>query len=161
MQRTLKILGVLILVLLLAAIVTPFLFKDKLDDLLKRSINENLNATVSWKSLDISLLSSFPKASVSLNEFMVINHAPFEGDTLAMGKDLKINMGIKQLFKKATHDPIKVDAIKLDEALIQLKINKDGIANYNIAITSQEDTCLLYTSPSPRDRQKSRMPSSA
>ena len=24
-----------------------------------------------------------------------------------------------------------------------------------------EDGCLLYTSPSPRDRQKSRMPSSA
>ena len=23
------------------------------------------------------------------------------------------------------------------------------------------ETCLLYTSPSPRDRQKSRMPSSA
>ena len=26
---------------------------------------------------------------------------------------------------------------------------------------SQNTTCLLYTSPSPRDRQKSRMPSSA
>ena len=26
---------------------------------------------------------------------------------------------------------------------------------------SLNDTCLLYTSPSPRDRQKSRMPSSA
>ena len=26
---------------------------------------------------------------------------------------------------------------------------------------SGPDTCLLYTSPSPRDRQKSRMPSSA
>ena len=25
----------------------------------------------------------------------------------------------------------------------------------------EDDTCLLYTSPSPRDRQKSRMPSSA
>ena len=25
----------------------------------------------------------------------------------------------------------------------------------------QHDNCLLYTSPSPRDRQKSRMPSSA
>ena len=25
----------------------------------------------------------------------------------------------------------------------------------------QNDFCLLYTSPSPRDRQKSRMPSSA
>ena len=27
--------------------------------------------------------------------------------------------------------------------------------------TERYDTCLLYTSPSPRDRQKSRMPSSA
>ena len=28
-------------------------------------------------------------------------------------------------------------------------------------INEAEDSCLLYTSPSPRDRQKSRMPSSA
>ena len=28
-------------------------------------------------------------------------------------------------------------------------------------LTKQEYICLLYTSPSPRDRQKSRMPSSA
>ena len=37
--------------------------------------------------------------------------------------------------------------------------------NASLAIRSDEltvnDTCLLYTSPSPRDRQKSRMPSSA
>ena len=26
---------------------------------------------------------------------------------------------------------------------------------------AKDETCLLYTSPSPRDRQKSRMPSSA
>ena len=29
------------------------------------------------------------------------------------------------------------------------------------AVPSGASTCLLYTSPSPRDRQKSRMPSSA
>ena len=28
-------------------------------------------------------------------------------------------------------------------------------------VTASADSCLLYTSPSPRDRQKSRMPSSA
>ena len=28
-------------------------------------------------------------------------------------------------------------------------------------LVSKDDICLLYTSPSPRDRQKSRMPSSA
>ena len=31
----------------------------------------------------------------------------------------------------------------------------------NVDTTSPLNTCLLYTSPSPRDRQKSRMPSSA
>ena len=31
----------------------------------------------------------------------------------------------------------------------------------NKPITDQLQACLLYTSPSPRDRQKSRMPSSA
>ena len=29
------------------------------------------------------------------------------------------------------------------------------------AFEKTQNTCLLYTSPSPRDRQKSRMPSSA
>ena len=31
----------------------------------------------------------------------------------------------------------------------------------NMLWTGGNGTCLLYTSPSPRDRQKSRMPSSA
>ena len=30
-----------------------------------------------------------------------------------------------------------------------------------ISVGIRNDDCLLYTSPSPRDRQKSRMPSSA
>ena len=41
----------------------------------------------------------------------------------------------------------------------------DGIVNENLAENFvsevQYTDCLLYTSPSPRDRQKSRMPSSA
>ena len=36
----------------------------------------------------------------------------------------------------------------------------DGIAS-SIYHAGQVTVCLLYTSPSPRDRQKSRMPSSA
>ena len=35
------------------------------------------------------------------------------------------------------------------------------ISGIGIRLFLNSDTCLLYTSPSPRDRQKSRMPSSA
>ena len=44
-------------------------------------------------------------------------------------------------------DRIKLDASNLSEAVFEA----EGMS-YD---------CLLYTSPSPRDRQKSRMPSSA
>ena len=41
-------------------------------------------------------------------------------------------------------------------------ISKEQQDAYNAAVAiDQTHPCLLYTSPSPRDRQKSRMPSSA
>ena len=39
--------------------------------------------------------------------------------------------------------------------------DKTGVALSQAAFQAIVTTCLLYTSPSPRDRQKSRMPSSA
>ena len=39
--------------------------------------------------------------------------------------------------------------------------NTQGIVSQQLTNTSQGYTCLLYTSPSPRDRTRSRMPSSA
>ena len=51
-----------------------------------------------------------------------------------------------------------VSAATLEEAA-----SGDLIATLEKArdVREQADICLLYTSPSPRDRQKSRMPSSA
>ena len=42
-----------------------------------------------------------------------------------------------------------------------IKLNKDMVTLQVFSGTQGVSTCLLYTSPSPRDRQKSRMPSSA
>ena len=44
-----------------------------------------------------------------------------------------------------------------NDRLKQYNVNR---AEFNVRLPSLQ-TCLLYTSPSPRDRQKSRMPSSA
>ena len=45
--------------------------------------------------------------------------------------------------------------------LIQLNDSIKLISKDRYPKTILANTCLLYTSPSPRDRQKSRMPSSA
>ena len=53
-------------------------------------------------------------------------------------------------------------ALDLDSRGILKKHNVEMIGATKEAIDKAEDRdCLLYTSPSPRDRQKSRMPSSA
>ncbi|CAM3266717.1 AsmA-like C-terminal region-containing protein [Aequorivita lipolytica] len=133
MKKALKIIGSILGVLILLLIAAPFIFKGSLEKMLKRTINENLNATVSWEDLDLSLFSSFPDASLQLNNFSVINKAPFEGDTLATGKTLSLDMGIMQLFKKS-NEAIKVDAVKLDETFVNIKIDSLGNTNYDIAL---------------------------
>ena len=40
-------------------------------------------------------------------------------------------------------------------------VNEHGAVNFNNLHTDDVQACLLYTSPSPRDRTRSRMPSSA
>ena len=53
--------------------------------------------------------------------------------------------------------PGRVSDIEKAKTLLRNSVSSDGW-NKSLAFIS---TCLLYTSPSPRDRQKSRMPSSA
>ena len=55
-------------------------------------------------------------------------------------------------------DPSTMSAIALVNYTQYLSENKRDTVRYEIALWKN---CLLYTSPSPRDRQKSRMPSSA
>ena len=50
----------------------------------------------------------------------------------------------------------------LSKAVIDSPVLQIAISGANtLTLTDMTKTCLLYTSPSPRDRQKSRMPSSA
>eukprot|EP01015_Nassula_variabilis_P032055 TRINITY_DN737_c0_g1_i15.p3 TRINITY_DN737_c0_g1~~TRINITY_DN737_c0_g1_i15.p3 ORF type:complete len:109 (+),score=53.54 TRINITY_DN737_c0_g1_i15:91-417(+) len=53
-------------------------------------------------------------------------------------------------------DPYLVSAIIVDTCCLNGKYRQELLEQYRKFIS-----CLLYTSPSPRDRQKSRMPSSA
>ena len=56
-----------------------------------------------------------------------------------------------------THETIQPDGWLPAKGYANGMLTKDG----TLHIGGQIGCCLLYTSPSPRDRQKSRMPSSA
>ncbi|MFD2528563.1 hypothetical protein [Polaribacter marinaquae] len=81
-KKILKWAAITILVLLIALISVPFLFKDKIVKMVSNTINNNVNATVTFKETDLSLLRNFPLASLKVNDINVTNKAPFLGDTL-------------------------------------------------------------------------------
>ncbi len=132
MKKIFKIIGIVVLVLVIVLAASPFLFRGKLEDLLKETINNNLNAQVEWSSLDLSLFRSFPDATVIVNDFTVVNNAPFAGDTLASGKEIRIEMGVTQLFKNTADEPIAIDALSLLEANVHVQVDSLGNANYDI-----------------------------
>ena len=56
---------------------------------------------------------------------------------------------------------ISASRVELDNPVVTLKQRPDGSLNVVTAFVSPDGSCLLYTSPSPRDLSTSRMPSSA
>ena len=66
--------------------------------------------------------------------------------------------GIRRMDEYVVHPWESFDAESRPNTLIN---SGEGVYVYDSDGNRLLDGCLLYTSPSPRDRQKSRMPSSA
>ena len=66
---------------------------------------------------------------------------------------------------RALNEGFRNQAYVADEELLTTLVLADALAKPLLiegeAGVGKTEVCLLYTSPSPRDRQKSRMPSSA
>ncbi|PCH77454.1 MAG: AsmA family protein [Flavobacteriaceae bacterium] len=137
MKKGLKIFGIFIVLFIIAAIAIPVLFKDKFAEIAKKQLNDNLNATVDFSDVDISLLRNFPKASILLENMSIINVAPFEGDTLFYAKEIALKMPIGGLFKTAA-EQIEINSFSITDAVINIITDKKGNVNYDI--TKESDS---------------------
>ena len=133
MKKILKITSITLLTIVILLLVAPFIFQSQIKNMVRNFINNNVNANVEFADVNLSFLSSFPQANVTVDDLKITNFEPFKDETLASVKSLSFDMSIKELFKKADEGPIVVNSIYLNEALVNLKINKFGDANYDIA----------------------------
>ena len=72
-------------------------------------------------------------------------------------KDLQ---GFNPPFIDVTSHPAEVYYEETDDGVVKRRVRKKRPGTISICGIIQNRFCLLYTSPSPRDRQKCRMPSS-
>jgi len=136
-KKILSIIGIVLLVLLVAAFSLPFLFKGKIESLVKSEINNSINAKVEFVGVDISLFRHFPKLSVGLNQLQVIGLDDFSTDTLISVKSFDISLNIWSVIGGGQ---MKIAAIDLTEPRIHAIATKDGKANWNITKPSTETT---------------------
>ncbi|TDT46949.1 AsmA-like protein [Maribacter spongiicola] len=140
-KKILKIVGVLLLLIIVVIVAAPFFLEAKIGDIIKNNVNNNVNATLDFSEANLSLVRSFPNAEVNFKDVVLINKAPFQGDTLFKAVNLDLTMGIMQLFK-GTGDAIAINNINLDGALVNIVVDEEENANYDIAIASETTTTV-------------------
>ncbi|GLB48985.1 AsmA-like C-terminal region-containing protein [Neptunitalea lumnitzerae] len=142
LKKILKITGIVILVIFVLLVTIPFVFKGKIEQLIKDSVNENLNAKLEFAETDISLIRNFPNASVRVSDVSLVNYAPFLGDTLVAVKQVDLKMSLAQLFASGD-EPLTLDYFAIDGAKVKVLVNENGEANYDISketTTTKEET---------------------
>ncbi|MEN9001516.1 MAG: AsmA-like C-terminal region-containing protein, partial [Flavobacteriales bacterium] len=146
-KKVLKWFAITFLIILIALVSLPFIFKDKLVEVFKTEVNNNVNAQVDFGDFDLTLFSSFPNFTFNIKDLSVIGVNEFEGVNLASIKNTSIELDLMSVINGAK---IKVQSIIVDEPIINVVINKDSLANYNIAKSSAEvDTIKIVESEEP------------
>lgn len=137
-KKILKGLGIFIVIALIALVSIPFLFKDKIKEMIVKAINENVDATVAFEDVDLSLLKSFPQANVTIDKLSIINKAPFAGDTLFYSGEVNLKMSVKELFK-GEGEAMNIESFSSTNGVVNILFDKNGIGNFDIAIKEDKD----------------------
>lgn len=130
MKKIFKITGISLAVLLLLALLIPILFKKQVQALVKKEINKQLNATVDFKDVSLSLFRHFPRVTISIKGLSVVGTGEYAADTLIAAQKLEVTAG---LFSVLKGKDIKVNAIYARSPRIHLLNNRFGRANWDIA----------------------------
>ena len=138
-KKILKIAAIIFVLFVGIIAAAPYFFKGKFKELVLKTANEKLNATVSFDDIDISLFTNFPQASLKLTNLKIINKTPFEKDTLFYADKISLEMPIKALFK-GKNDPINITGILVNNARLNLLTNESGVVNYDIVKPSKDTT---------------------
>lgn len=136
MKKVLTIIGVVLIVIIIAMISIPFLFKDKIKTAVLNVANERLNAKVDIKDFGLNLFSNFPNATLSLEDASITGIGDFEKDTLVQAKSGSVTIDLMSLFGSNYN----ISRINLDRASVYAKVLADGRTNYDIMKTDSTAT---------------------
>ena len=125
-----KFLVLLIIILLVAMVLIPYIYQDDLKQALKEEINNNINAKADFKDISLSLFKSFPQLALSIEDLSISGIDEFKNIDLLKSETITLNADLSTVFDSNT--PIKINSVKIDGADVNIIVDKNGKANYEI-----------------------------
>ena len=138
LKKILKISGISFLVIILLLVAAPYLFKDKIKEMITKTLNENVNANIAFDEVDLSFFKSFPKANVTIEKLSIITKAPFEKDTLLYAGETHVTMRMTELFK-GENEAMNIESFSVVDGIVNIIFNKDGLGNFDIALKDEKE----------------------
>ena len=129
MKKLLKIAGITIAAIIILLMVLPLALKGKVETIIKQEGNKMLNAQFDFESLDISLLSQFPLASITLENFWLKGIGEFENDTLLNAGELTAAVNLASLFGDNGYE---ISKIIIDDTKVKAIVLEDGRPNWDV-----------------------------
>ncbi len=129
-KKVLKVIGFLLLVLIIAAVAIPYFFKDRIVEVVKTEINNNVNAKVDFEDVNLSLFKSFPDFNFSLDQLSITGINEFEGYKLIETDNIELSLDLMSVI--SSDKPIEINTISLQKPTINIKVLRNGNANYDI-----------------------------
>ncbi|MBN9380411.1 MAG: AsmA family protein [Chitinophagaceae bacterium] len=129
-KKTLKIAGIILLVLIAAAVAIPLLFKGKITRIIKEQVNKSIAAKVDFSDVDLSLFRNFPRLSVALDSLRVTGIDEFAEDTLVSAQRINVALDLFSVFGSE----MKIHSIQVDQPRVHAIVHKNGHANWNITL---------------------------
>ena len=141
MKKALKwisiIIGIVLVIIVAAAIIIPVVFKDDIKAAIDREVAKSVNADVVFDDFSLSLFRHFPNVTAEMKNLGVFNRAPFDGEHLFVVEKLEVEINLREIL---FGDHLRLKGITLVHPVINVKVLKDGRANYDIAIPSADTT---------------------
>ncbi len=129
-KKALKVLGVLLILVVIAAIAIPYFFKDQIVEAITQDLNKNINAKVDFADVNLSLFKNFPHFSFSLDQLSITGVDEFEGYKLIEAENIALSLNLMSVINSS--DPIEIHTISMQKPEINIKVLRNGKANYDI-----------------------------
>lgn len=127
--KILKYSGISITILLGLMLATPILFSDTIKREIKKYANTQLEGDLNYSEANLSFFKHFPSLTLTLENVELKGAMPFDKENFIIAKELSFGINLSSLLFS---NSIDIDQIILNKGNINVKVNKEGQANYNI-----------------------------